>query len=83
MIKFDDLADLHNDIMNEVIRQHNKFGNQDNKTVLQWNSIIIEEFLEVQKSINDNDIENLKIEIIQTITCLVQLLVKIKRGIRK
>lgn len=64
-------------INKELKRQFDKFGNQKHKNVLQWNAIITEEFLEMEKAINESVFADVRSEAIQTIACLFQLIEKL------
>lgn len=52
-------------IGDERVNQISKFGDQKNHSLDRWNTILTEELGEVARSINEQDDENLKLELIQ------------------
>lgn len=67
----------------ELQRQYNKFGIQTDKSILQWFAITSEEFLEINKAINDCNTVELRNEIIQTIACLLQMIERLDDYVKR
>lgn len=67
-------SEIYNEISAERSRQDAKWGNQFNHPDYFWALILGEEFGEIQKSILENDFENLRVELIQVAAVAVQWL---------
>ena len=65
-------------IEKEMARQDKKWGKQSHYNHV-WLSILIEEVGEIGKAINEQDLENLEIELVQTTAVLVQWINDTKR----
>ena len=57
----------------ELFRQYQKWGGQREITPHVWNTIMVEEVGEIAKALLDKDAAHAQKEIIQAVTCLVQL----------
>jgi len=77
-LKEHQLKELGNLIDNELNNQFSKFGLQ-NHSLQTWMTILVEEIGEIAKGILDFDNNNIKTEIIHSITVLIQILEKIER----
>lgn len=64
-------AQLFNDIIQEMARQDNKWGQQDHDPH-KWNTIIMEELGEVAKDTFENNEEGYYKELIQVAACCIQ-----------
>lgn len=57
----------------ELFRQYQKWGGQREITPHVWNTIMVEEIGEIAKALLDQDVVHAQKEIVQAVTCLVQL----------